>query len=427
MPSKNDGAWESLFAKHNILSEIRRVGFFEIDAGTIRTVREPRLMSKFDHKANLPEIFKDNDLAILPISRSRYIIGHFDAYHKLVIASSVASPILIPFPNYIRSIDPANLYSENAVLHCAYVSGMINEVMGEKSWPTVSGRMSSGDFDFLIRNNSMQEHRVTISKSQVEIDAGYEAESRVMLVEAKNESVQDFLIRQLYYPYRLWETRISKQIMPVFLTFSNDVFSFFVYEFEDARRYNSLRLVQQNHFMLTHEGIFLDDILEVLNSVSTVSEPAIPFPQADVFARVVDLLGILMENDLTKDEITLNYAFDERQTNYYTTAGMYLGLIEKYQSQENTVVFRLSRRGREIMSKPYKRKYLMLATCILEHGVFHRVLREYLQQGHPLSPRRVVYHMKRSNLYKVDAESTYYRRAQSVAKWVDWILALQSQ
>lgn len=46
----------------------------------------------------------------------------------------------------IRSIAPANLYSENAVLHCAYVSGMNDEVMGEKSWLTVSGRMSSGDF-----------------------------------------------------------------------------------------------------------------------------------------------------------------------------------------------------------------------------------------------------------------------------------------
>ena len=33
---------------------------------------------------------------------------------------------------------------------------------------------------------------------------------------------------------------------------------------------------------------------------------------------------LLNESELTKDEITSNYDFDPRQTNYYTDAGRYL-------------------------------------------------------------------------------------------------------
>ena len=46
--------------------------------------------------------------------------------------------------------------------------------------------------------------------------------------------------------------------------------------------------------------------------------------------RIVDLLGILMEHgELSAEYITLNYAFTDRQTAYYTTAAIYLGLVNK--------------------------------------------------------------------------------------------------
>ena len=49
----NDAAWQSLFEKHNILDAIRREGQFLISANQIKEFREPRLMTKFDHKVNL--------------------------------------------------------------------------------------------------------------------------------------------------------------------------------------------------------------------------------------------------------------------------------------------------------------------------------------------------------------------------------------
>jgi hypothetical protein len=425
MGSKNNEAWEALFQRFNILREVRRTGLFEIDAKTIKTVREPRLMSKFDHKTNLPEIFKTNGLAILPITRSRYVIGEFDAYQTVAYNPQI-EPTPIAFPDTITSIQPSNLYSESVALHCAYVSGMVDHLLAEIAYPTISGRMSSRDFDFLIKSNGFAEHRISVSKSQIEIDAGYESESKFVLIEAKNESTSDFLIRQLYYPYRLWTDRLTKEIVPVFFTYSNDVFSFFVYKFTHPHRYNSLRLVFQKDYVLNHEDIKLDDIIEILSITRVVREPRLPFPQADIFERVVDLLGILVDTDMEKDDITANYAFDERQTNYYTTAGMYLGLIEKFQDTDRVIRFRLTRKGHSIMRKPYKNKYLGLASCILEHDIFQRVLKEYFEIGHPLNQDRIVKHMRDCNLYRVSSESTYYRRAQTISKWVDWILSLQS-
>ena len=37
-----------------------------------------------------------------------------------------------------------------------------------------------------------------------------------MIVEAKNATVDDFLVRQLYYPYRLWQAKTYKEVKPVF-------------------------------------------------------------------------------------------------------------------------------------------------------------------------------------------------------------------
>lgn len=67
--SKNDFAWEKIFEKHKILDKILKDGHIEITATKINEFREARLMTKFDHKSQLPKLFADNKLSILPTSR----------------------------------------------------------------------------------------------------------------------------------------------------------------------------------------------------------------------------------------------------------------------------------------------------------------------------------------------------------------------
>ena len=78
--SKNDKAWTELFDKYKILENVQDKGHFEITATKINEFREARLMTKFDHKSQLPKLFSDNELSILPTSRGGYVIGSFETF-----------------------------------------------------------------------------------------------------------------------------------------------------------------------------------------------------------------------------------------------------------------------------------------------------------------------------------------------------------
>ncbi|HHX24783.1 MAG TPA: hypothetical protein GX723_12380 [Thermoanaerobacterales bacterium] len=60
--TKNDEAWAHLFDKYKILDKISCEECFHITAGQINEFREARLMTKFDHRVNLPKIFYRNNL-----------------------------------------------------------------------------------------------------------------------------------------------------------------------------------------------------------------------------------------------------------------------------------------------------------------------------------------------------------------------------
>ncbi len=301
-------------------------------------------MTKFDHRKNLLEIFSKYNLSILPVTRGRYLISQFEAYKDF--EEKKTEIIKVPFPTYIESIDYENITSESVALNSAYVSGILSTfIEDEEILPTVSGRMSSDAFDFLIKTHSGTDVRINVNNSQVEIDGGFEGLETLSLIEAKNSLSDDFLIRQLYYPYRLWSKKISKRLKTIFMTYSNGIFTFYEYDFQNPEMYNSLTLIKQKKYSIEETEISLENILEVLKTTRIVNEPEIPFPQADSFKRIVNLCEILNEAELSKDEITANYDFDPRQTNYYTDAGRYLGLIEKCR-EDGQIIFLLTDEGR---------------------------------------------------------------------------------
>ncbi|NES67298.1 MAG: translation elongation factor [Okeania sp. SIO2D1] len=413
--TKNDVAWERLFEKYQILEEVNKNGFFKIEASQINQERESRLMAKFDHVVNLPEIFKDNFLSILPISRSQYIIGYFHIHLPVKYHSKLES-IPWQFPREIETIDYTNLYSESSALLCAFNIGIIDDLVGSKTKFTVSGRMSTGTFDFYIKNSiNNQSYSINVANSQCEIDAGFETDDCLILIEAKNYKVEDFLIRQLYYPYRLWSKKIGKRVVPVLMTYSNDIFSFFIYEFVDILDYNSITLVENKNYVIASDKIQISDIYLLLTQIKIIPEPPkIPFPQANKFERLIDLISLLLENDLTSDEITENYQFDERQTYYYTSAGKYLELITK---QEKT--FTLTNQAKDIFCQRYKLKYLKIIEKILEHEVFNQAFKLSLEIANIPSKKQIIQLLSESNL-KV-GDKTRERRASTVKNWIYWI------
>ena len=280
--------------------------------------------------------------------------------------------------------------------------------------------MSSGGFAFRI-DTALGPKTVSVDHAQIEIDAAYEGLRCLSLFEAKRDLSDDFLIRQLYYPFRVWSGRVTKPVKTVFLIFSNGVFYLYQYQFEEPGYYNSLRLVKQKNYVIATQ-ITRSDIERLLRTVPQVPEPEVSFPQANSMSRIVNLMELLYERPMTRQEITSEYAFDERQTNYYTDAGRYLELIDKGRDETGGILFRLSPQGRRMMGLEYRERQLAIAAQILKHRVFHQTLKLHLESGEMPDTQQVVRIMKQSHLYHVEAESTYVRRSSTVTGWINWIL-----
>lgn len=418
--SKNDLAWEKLFTKHNILHAVKTNGFYEISAKSINEFREARLMTKFDHSSNLPTIFEQNNLSILPITRGSYLIGCFEIFHDFVDNATSIQQVM--FPNNLESINVADISSEATAINCAYVSNILHNFSGEENLvPTVSGRMSSSQFDFYVNNTALaQTSFINVNNSQIEIDGGYEGNKSLILIEAKNYISDDFLIRQLYYPFRLWQNKVSKPVRSIFLTYTNGVFDLREYQFSQINNYNSLNLVHHQKYTIQTQYINLELLQNIVKTTPQVNEPLnIPFPQADSFARIINLCELIHdEGCLSKDTITTNYDFDRRQTDYYVNAARYLGLV----CQGDDLNFYLTQLGLNLFKLSLGQRQIELIKLIVKHSVFNRVLSLTFSNSRNINRDEVIEIMKQSNLTNLVSDSTYYRRASTVIAWINWIL-----
>ncbi len=422
--TKNGEAWEKLFNKYNIIDVINKKNSFEITSIKINEYREARLMTKFDHRKNLPQIFKDKDLSILPISRGSYIISRFETYK--IIEDNCKEIVKTRLPYTFESIGFKSINNESAAINYAYISGILSDfIEDERIFPTISGRMGSGYFSFRINIlGKDKDISINVNNAQIEIDGGFEGENSLTLIEAKNSLCNDFLIRQIYYPFRLWRSKISKKINNIFLIYSNGIYNLYKYDFKDDNYYNSLILTKHKQYSIEPVNISLKDIAKVLGEIEIEKEPEIPFPQADSFERIINLCELLNKNkELSRDEITSKYDFNVRQTGYYTDAGRYLGLISKNQ-EDGVIKYYLTTRGMDLFKLNLRERQLKFVEYILEHEVFNRIIAIYMKTSCKIDKDKIIEIMKESNLYGVSSETTIERRAQTVLSWINWIIYL---
>lgn len=421
--STNKEAWEKIFNEYDVLNKIQEQGLFEISSKEINEYREARLMTKFDNSESIPKILSENNLSILPISSNKYMIARFKAYKKF--GSEPKDIERVEFPPYIESLDYNNISSEALALNCTYITGILEDFLDEEELvPTVSGKMGSGLFKFEIAQiNDDKKINVTVENSRMEIDGGYEGVNSLALVEAKNVVAEDFLVRQLYYPYRLWKSKITKKVRPIYVVYSNGIFTIYEYKFNDINEYSSIELVKCKKYSIEDTNIDLGTIQNLIENIQNyVEEPKISFPQANSFERVINLCELLESSEKGKQEITEKYEFDPRQTNYYTDAAIYLGLVVKKGVRSKS--FELSKIGKRILSLNYKNRQIEFVKLILSHKVFHMTIKRYFEKLEMPTDSEIVEIMKECELYKIGKDSTFYRRASTIKSWVDWIINL---
>lgn len=124
-----DTAWQNLIEKYNILTAIENEGYFKISSNEIKEFREPRLMAKFDSSKYLPDVFKNNKLNILPISRSKYILGRFKLYENFPDLKNFNTKLpQIDLPE-LETIDIEKITSEANAINVLQLSGILEDFL----------------------------------------------------------------------------------------------------------------------------------------------------------------------------------------------------------------------------------------------------------------------------------------------------------
>ena len=389
-----DEAWQKIIEKYDILNKVATDGIFHIKASEIKEFKEPRLMAKWDCSTSLPSVFKKNDLNILPDSRSSYVSSEANAINVLIL------------------------------------SGILDDFLeDEKTVETFNGRMGTGEFDFVVDTVRGTKQKISVKNAQCEIDGGFENDNDVIIMEAKNVLNEDFHVRQLYYPYRLWKNKVSKPIRLIFSIYTNMIFRLFEYRFVDINDYSSIELVKTKNYSLQDTTIEINDLIEVREKTEVLykdnqdEDLKVPFIQANSFERVISLLENMKDNPMTTEQIASLMDFEERQSDYYYNAGAYIGLFEKKTEDKQRKVF-LTKLGEEVFSLNYKQRQLKFVELILKHKIFADCFDMIIENGGEMPDKKIIEDLMRE--YNVCNEGQIVRRASSVQGWLKWIFNLSN-
>ena len=67
----------------------------------------------------------------------------------------------------------------------------------------------------------------------------------------KNILNEEFHVRQLYFPYRLWRNKVTKPVRLIFSIYSNMIFRLFEYRFVEINDYSSIELIKTKNYSLS--------------------------------------------------------------------------------------------------------------------------------------------------------------------------------
>lgn len=420
MATLNDIAWKQVFSSLPVLEQVKKVGYFDITASDLKKAanREPRHLAKIDYENNRPKVFVENQLNVLAISNSSYRIGNFNPFFKLPDWNlESTTPVCLQPSVDLETLSTREISSENAVIYSAYSSSMIERFCGEEVVPTVSGRMRTSRFSFTVDSYEQKAQNIEVNGAQIEIDAGFEGKESFNIFEVKNSISSNFNLRQVYYPYAMWKASINKPVRNIFLTHSNNIFDFYEIDFLLDSNLSSASLVKHARYTLGDNVPKKSEFEKALQELPFISHSGAPFPQADDFDRVIDIVALLIEGPKTKNDLAENYDFDPRQSDYYLNAARYLGLVESL--DHSTYV--PSELANVIYSKSTQDKNAFLMAILIKVPAINELNKAWTTDGKKPSIDKAIQILKNLPDTPALADSTIKRRAQTVVSWTSWL------
>ncbi len=399
----NNQSWVNIFNKYKLLKEIKSTGYVDITATEIKDVdgKEARLMTKVDFRENLPPIMTAEGLSILAIKNGVYRIAKNDPF--IDINEKVTNTIInvVP-PKSIITIDPFNIKSESGALDIAYISEMCEKTFGEETNLSIRGRLR-GNLDFDIGSTPYN-----IDGVQIEVDGGYEGNKKIHLIEAKIGYRNNINIRQLLYPELYWkeEIKFKKEIQSYVFYLQDDIFRFLPYIYDgkigyiDHSKEKAFRFVNPKKVISIKDIPINEDMVDV----------TVPFPQADKFEKIQDMLFVISKNDcISKFELQLQFDIVPRQIDYYFNVLKWLKVCK----EENECLI-LTTKGLSVIEQPFKSRIEELAKIVFSEPILN------FYYNNKKIPEQCF------TKYGMNSDSTQNRRLQTVKSWIKYFEGILS-
>ena len=247
-------SWEKIFKDNDILNHNFDELPFVLNAEDIKksvqdfkktTEKEVRVLCTQTKREDVPKIMQDNNLFLLPIKNGKYVLVKGEGYLDI---PEIDSKLILHKRKVAWKVETSEIGdSEMQHIDYAYIMSIIRTFTKDNSLlQTIRGRKYTPKFTFQVNKQIIKVEGV-----QTEVDVGYEGENQIILIEAKNSRTKNTIIRQLYYPFRQWSTRIkTKKVRNIFFEKRGDEYMLWEYEFKDKNDYNSIKLVKSAKYIL---------------------------------------------------------------------------------------------------------------------------------------------------------------------------------
>jgi hypothetical protein len=204
------------------------------------------------------------------------------------------------------------------------------------------------------------------------------------------------------YPQLYWEKEVKevKEIKSYIFYLQNGIYRFIPYIYDGKIGYADHNNEKAFRFIETTSKFSIYDVLIDEDMINI----DVPFPQADKFEKIQDMLFVISKtNCIKKEELNLEFDIVSRQIDYYFNVLKWLKVCK----EENECLV-LTKLGKEIIELPFQKRVEELAKIIFCEPIANNLLHN----------RHI--NQKLFARYKIYSQSTKERRLQTISAWITY-------
>lgn len=363
--------------------------------------KDARFLAKIDSREDLPLIFKERGLFLLPTKNGKFLILKGEGFCDIENMSAT----IFDFETKLKFELLSSRIGDSEMQHLDYSfnTGLLQHHYNVPGLhQTIRGRKYTPAFYFYFNTQ-----RIDVEGVQIEVDGGYEGEKLLALIEAKNIKTNNFVIRQLYYPFRTWKHNIPKKNINLsFFSHNNGIYTLHDFIFSDPNNYNSVKQLRTSHYRIVSSKKIDDFKLPLNPSGKNI------VPQADDLNKVVELVQKVAKGTADSQSMADAFGFDKRQSSYYREAAEALGFVCMEKNE-----YYLSEVGENLISKKGEERTNFLADQIVNIPIFFEIFSRLSGKQTKITKHQLVEII--INVSHLNS-TTANRRSSTILSWLKW-------